>query len=905
MQNPRQRGGSPSRRGAADLDRDAKSEAEKLKVALSARPPWSKEVELYRQQCRNLHLTILFSHPLSPYAQSLDSLWHHTTYLLIQAYRDLIAHLSSSAGAAGTTGSMTGSSLRGSPNPTATELKKTITRFRQALSSEETFYKSLISRLVRFYGLAEVGRCAAYLGEAKIPVGDGQSDEGATQGQGQGQEKRDKLSLIYKGLICLGDLERYKEQYREPVTNNRAVKAARRTEEKFAAARRYYEIARGLVPDDGLAFNQLAVISTYLSDNFSTTYFYFRALAIRSAFRNIDDIVYRFLGKNWEKWRSKQKEGNPDVGRDEVEFWKEELVVLVGILYLKAGFTFIPSIQPSVIDRLEELVKSRRLGAEVIVKSTAIIIASHYRARSTAGIEPDPKLVQRSHEAENKASELLLSAFTVLLRIGAEEIEEAQASLGGESALVLDSEGAEDQLPQYISAILRRILPSLRIVSKWIKLDLEYLSRQPSSPTLDTFWETYRRFVNALASVFPIGRLPSLPEPLEEDLDMRGFSPLQRGLTSEGGLSRITSPDSIQIVGTPRHNVHPNEEQLMRLADLQVDARLIIQSQVGGALVNGLSQRVDVGTLTANQDQDVSDVASVSTQTEDDPVNMAMRATLGTGSSVGDIDEAEDEVILWAHSPVPAPNLNSQGSGILHSHSAVDGSDQAANRSKPTAYDLLQNLMLESAATPSAPPQTLQSKSVPVSSSSPGLGAPQSSAPGQNGSGTGSGLLFGTGGGQSGSIWSMTREESAKGQKRASIQDIAAIWNQPQQPSSADENPSAAFARSPAQLQSYGQVPPAQSSPGIILPSTQYGQPQTHLSSHPPQGQAYASPSIAPHPTWGMSSVPLPRTYPTSEAQGQVPYYAMPAYYGKAAQYASWGGGEAGPGQRGEHQHTP
>jgi protein SMG7 len=38
----------------------------------------------------------------------------------------------------------------------------------------------------------------------------------------------------------------------------------------------------------------------------------------------------------------------------------------------------------------------------------------------------------------------------------------------------------------------------------------------------------------------------------------------------------------------------------------------------------------------------------VSTETEDDPVNMAMRATLGGSSTDGEeVDDGEEEVILW------------------------------------------------------------------------------------------------------------------------------------------------------------------------------------------------------------------------------------------------------------------
>lgn len=53
---------------------------------------------------------------------------------------------------------------------------------------------------------------------------------------------------------------------------------------------------------------------------------------------------------------------------------------------------------------------------------------------------------------------------------------------------------------------------------------------------------------------------------------------------------------------------------------------------------------------------DDNDIASVSTETEDDPVNLAMRATLGDGSSMGDEDEMngddvedeDEEQMVWS-----------------------------------------------------------------------------------------------------------------------------------------------------------------------------------------------------------------------------------------------------------------
>jgi hypothetical protein len=70
-------------------------------------------------------------------------------------------------------------------------------------------------------------------------------DEG---GIGGGKEK---IGLVYKALICLGDVERYREQYDERV--RREVREGRMEMkfERFDKAWGYYEAARGLNPDDG------------------------------------------------------------------------------------------------------------------------------------------------------------------------------------------------------------------------------------------------------------------------------------------------------------------------------------------------------------------------------------------------------------------------------------------------------------------------------------------------------------------------------------------------------------------------------------------------------------------------------------------------------------------------------
>jgi hypothetical protein len=228
-----------------------------------------------------------------------------------------------------------------------------------------------------------------------------------------------------------------------------------------------------------------------------------------------------------------------------------------------------------------ELLNNRLLPSEIIVKVTVIAIGAHWHARQSASLVSSNNVdataeiaIKRRRLAEEAAVDFVLSLDVAMLDIAAHEVEEAVPQMEG-SALLDDTED-DTALHSHITAVLRRILPALRILSKWVKLHLDYLSRfsRHLSITIQHFWSSYNRFIKSLGIVFPFEMLPSLSEPLEEDDDMRGFLPLSRGLSSgRGDVNR----------GQEQREFHPNEEQLMRISDLQVDAKLINQTLVSAS----------------------------------------------------------------------------------------------------------------------------------------------------------------------------------------------------------------------------------------------------------------------------------------------------------------------------------
>jgi hypothetical protein len=165
-----------------------------------------------------------------------------------------------------------------------------------------------------------------------------------------------------------------------------------------------------------------------------------------------------------------------------------------------------------------------------------------------------------------------------------------------------DKEREADHLAINISAVARRALPALRILSKWLMGQLEYITRvearverdslarpdeigsvtpEKMQAALARFWVSYADFANALGEAFPIDQLPNAVEEgiwLEEDVDMLGFAPVKRGTVNaeSGGAAGGQKGVQVERVGKV---VHPNTEQLMRISDVLADARLIAEAQ--------------------------------------------------------------------------------------------------------------------------------------------------------------------------------------------------------------------------------------------------------------------------------------------------------------------------------------
>ncbi|BGP48383.1 hypothetical protein JCM10450v2_004256 [Rhodotorula kratochvilovae] len=774
--------------------RDAKGLALELKGILKCREPWDRDVEFQRESLRKAYLRVIFSPALSqpsPWAlqrtatadglassgsalkarasttaasssssrQQLDILnllWLDTSHALIQSYRARLATLDKQIAAApkahrnkGRNGGGGGEVQSAAVGPVAR--RKLIHAFRQFLTKEEDFWRTLCGRLasrlapeeadeLRAVGIVRSDFLSASDGERGGSFAAGVVEEDLSEDERRARRAA-VLPLAHKALICYGDLARYTELYNEASVpagtaaggkkegGRRGGKGgqgagAEKRVKNYAKAADCYNQARLLRPDNGNPSNQLAVLAQYSSDPLASIYHYYRALSVRTPFTTARANLQITFAKAVSRWFS--TEGGEPAG-DEGEKFKAAFVVLQGILFTKEKLPELPTLSLRLQDLFRTVLTDRIFTSDVVARIVVTSLSALWDARmsrsasqaslartktgSTAALAstPAPESAASRVNLEPEALVHLLSLFTTLLTVSTTETIDLYTSNSASLA-----PGAAPNPAQNISAVLRRALPALRILTKWLVAQLEYIARvearveaserkraarartstgtaaggseeaqQPlsldsgasssSAPTaagrtslaelraaLDALWAAYADYSSAVKLAFPPALLPTalLDQGgwLEEDVELLGFAPLRRAmrpLAEDGGAGEI------RRVG---RDVHPNEEQLMRVADGQRDAVRLAESPltpislVDGAYVFTPRDQPQPGEdvsfeaapgadtrvrATEDEDDEMADQA-----TEDDPVDRAMRIDAADKldmDGVSDVDDEDDE----------------------------------------------------------------------------------------------------------------------------------------------------------------------------------------------------------------------------------------------------------------------
>lgn len=160
-----------------------------------------------------------------------------------------------------------------STNPDAAKLDDHVEGFRSFLSEAMRYYQDLIVNIRHRYGLLE---------EPLFSINDGISTS-------FGKKNVEKCQFsCHCFLVRLGDLARYKEFYEKTDVESRS----------WSVAATYYLEATRIWPDKGNPQNQLAVLATYVHDEFAALYHCVRSAAVKEPFPDAWDNLVVLLEKN-------------------------------------------------------------------------------------------------------------------------------------------------------------------------------------------------------------------------------------------------------------------------------------------------------------------------------------------------------------------------------------------------------------------------------------------------------------------------------------------------------------------------------------------------------------------------------------------------------------------------------
>ena len=347
-------------------------------------------------------LRLLLLHPYALESKDAENvLWMQTSYAFISVYKQRITHLdraihsgprqnqqqqgqgqgqSQGQGQGQGQGQQQG---RGHGGHGVVEYRKLLQRFRQFLADEEKFWIQLIVRIRRIFQLDDAQGVLSELGivpeEPSAEGGppkrnhfqfpsDAEIAAAAPSLTPSTREQRDsRMAILSKALVCLGDIERYKEQYNEaggrpraghedgpPAASangnqkGRGKKGANGPQppvmprmRNYDKAQQCYQQARLLLPQDGNPAHQMAILASYQKDVFNSLVHYYRALCVRTPYDTAAENLGTVLSKTLDQWkargakRDKEREKEqargdaaPMAPRLRVEAFKEKLIVL-------------------------------------------------------------------------------------------------------------------------------------------------------------------------------------------------------------------------------------------------------------------------------------------------------------------------------------------------------------------------------------------------------------------------------------------------------------------------------------------------------------------------------------------------------------------------------------------------
>ncbi|KAI3994893.1 hypothetical protein MKX01_037444 [Papaver californicum] len=222
------------------------------------------------------------------------------------------------------------------------------------VSEATDFYQDLIAKIRRSYGLPKDSIESADIGRCQFSC--------------------------HRSLVFLGDLARYRELYGNPDAQGR----------KWSTAARHYLNASLIWPDSGNPQNQLAVLATYLGDEFLALYHCTRSLAVKEPFPDAWNNLILLFEKNRSamsyalsdkaifdfskpsKRSITQNTTADDVLTEQFGIWPA-MVRMIGFFYVKSSLEEFPDIFGSSIRQLETLFSLDDVNVKTFLESYQLL----------------------------------------------------------------------------------------------------------------------------------------------------------------------------------------------------------------------------------------------------------------------------------------------------------------------------------------------------------------------------------------------------------------------------------------------------------------------------------------------------------------------------------------------------
>ncbi|KAJ6264865.1 hypothetical protein Dda_1018 [Drechslerella dactyloides] len=511
------------------------------------------------------------------------------------------------------------------------ELRKLHQYFGKFIKHATKFYRALIQRLISHYGLNKLKFVAQEFKFENAAVDPSDKARDYTS-----EIQNIAVFMCYESLLHLGDLSRYRENYGEPNPRNPDAR-------NWGPAKGYYSLARKVLPTHPKAFNQLAVLAQYEHSNFTAIYYLYRSLLAEEP----DEATHELTLGNLRVCFSK-------ILRDyAVEVAPSEEITSIFSRYhahcfLSNDVSEYESLKSDLLNQITLAVKERAVPAAILNRMILINIAAEHLAlsRDRATLN-SPKVVTFLR--------FNIEAFTSILMVLQQELDGT-------------SQDSRENVADLVSAVTRRMLPSLRLYSAWLLISHHILVNETSDMSLNVqvkqLWQTYATTLSLLLSSFPMGTLKPSHYVLEEDEDIAGFKPLMEISDSRRVGKELPKDKELD---------HPNQESLARILYLIEDGiELCTPGTVPIEIKNNTFAFQD-GIISTDSNTGNAEYPSITLR--DIPVNTAGVRATSTASRLGQANPM-GSVISEPVSTTMTNKMNAMVDDLVGSSHSREDSDE-------------------------------------------------------------------------------------------------------------------------------------------------------------------------------------------------------------------------------------